>query len=69
MSDFDSFVSSLWGRIGPEARELVRGSWRLIHEFDPDLQPKVYACFLWATWVRGKAGMPGLLGSNMSHAP
>jgi hypothetical protein len=59
MPDLDSFASLVWGRIGPEGRELVRDSWRLIHELDPDLQPKVYACFLWATWVRGKAGMPG----------
>jgi hypothetical protein len=58
MTTLESFADHIWQKIGPDGRELVRDSWRLIHELDPDLQLKVYACFLWVTWSRGKGGMP-----------
>ncbi len=58
MASLDSLSNHIWQQIGPEGRELIRESWRLVHEFDTDLQPKVYACFLWATWLRGKGGVP-----------
>jgi hypothetical protein len=58
MADLDGFADLVWQRIGTKGREQVRQSWTLIRDLDPELQPKVYACFLWATWSRGKGGMP-----------
>ena len=58
MASLESFSELIWHRIGAEGREQVRQSWELIEKLDPELRPKVYACFLWATWSRGKRGMP-----------
>jgi hypothetical protein len=58
MADLEGFAELVWRRIGPEGREMVRESWRLTHEMDDELQLKVYACFLWVTWIRGRGGMP-----------
>jgi hypothetical protein len=59
MADVEGFAGLIWKRIGPEGREQVRQFWEIIEKLDPELRPRDYACFLWATWVRGKAGMPG----------
>jgi hypothetical protein len=58
MVDLESFADLIWKRIGAEGREQVQQSWELVEKLDPELRPKVYACFLWATWARGKGGMP-----------
>ncbi|MFI5417726.1 MAG: hypothetical protein ACHQ2Y_02345 [Candidatus Lutacidiplasmatales archaeon] len=58
MADLEGFTDLIWERIGPEVREMVRESWKVTHELGPELQPKVYACFLWVTWLRGTRGMP-----------
>jgi hypothetical protein len=54
MADLERLADIVWDRIGPEGREMVREGWRLTHELNPELQPKVYACFLWVTWSRGR---------------
>ena len=58
MATLDIFADHIWQKIGPEGREQVRQSWEVLEKLDPELQPKVFACFLWATWSRGKRGMP-----------
>jgi hypothetical protein len=58
MADLEGFADLIWKRIGAQGREQVRHAWELMAKLDPELQPKVYACFLWATWIRGKGGMP-----------
>jgi hypothetical protein len=58
MADLEGFADLIWERIGAEGRGQVRKSWSLIRDLDPELQLKVYACFLWATWCRGNGGMP-----------
>jgi hypothetical protein len=58
MADLESLADLIWKRIGVDGREQVRQSWELIEKLDPELQPKVYACSLWATWSRGKGGLP-----------
>jgi hypothetical protein len=58
MADLEGFADLIWKRIGAEGREQVGRSWKLMGELDPELQPKVYACFLWVTWLRGKGGLP-----------
>jgi hypothetical protein len=57
MADLEGFADLIWQRIGAEGREQVRQSWALNRDSDPELQPKVFACFLWATWSRGRGGM------------
>ena len=59
MADLKGLADIVWDRIGPEGREMVRESWRLTHELDPELQPKVYACLYWVTWIRGRGYTPG----------
>jgi hypothetical protein len=58
MADLEGFADLIWERIGPEGRDQVRQSWELIEKLEPELRPKVYACFLWATWSRGRGGLP-----------
>jgi hypothetical protein len=58
MATLESLSDLIWQRIGAEGREQVRQSWEIIEKLDPELRPKVYACFLWATWSRGKGGLP-----------
>jgi len=58
MADLEGLADLIWKRIGAEGREQVWQSWELIEKHDPELQPKVYACFLWATWSRGRGGLP-----------
>lgn len=53
MAALEIFADLIWQRTGAEGREQIRESWELIEELDPKLRPKVYACFLWATWSRG----------------
>jgi hypothetical protein len=57
MADIESLADLIWKRIGAEGREQVSQSWVLIRDLDAELQPKVYACFLWATWSRGRGGL------------
>jgi hypothetical protein len=53
MADLEGFADTIWKRIGAEGREQVRQSWEAMEKLDSELQLKVYACFLWATWRRG----------------
>ena len=55
MVTIESFAEHIWRKIGAEGREQVRQSWGIIGKLDPEIGLKVYACFLWATWLRGGA--------------
>jgi|HubBroStandDraft_4_1064222.scaffolds.fasta_scaffold126521_5 hypothetical protein len=55
MTTLESYSNNIWQRLGPADREHVRESWDLIEQAPSEDPVKLFACFYWVNWCRGRA--------------